>query len=246
MRVCGGGFAGAGVCGGCFGCGCGWVGAGVGVCVCVGDCGLKGLRVRVGGVGVRPGRSGSGVCHGQRVTSASQNTHTHTHAHMPPRITCARTQVLNPATGAVIATLPRMRADETRAAIAAAHSVLPQWRATPARERAAILRRWEVWSVGGGGGGSGKVGEVGRENGEMWALVAFAWREARDTAAPRATTPLRLCVCLYLCLRVSYLSFVNVCRWHDLILQHQSDIAALMTAECGKPTAEALAEIAGG
>ncbi|KAG2452440.1 hypothetical protein HYH02_002683 [Chlamydomonas schloesseri] len=84
-------------------------------------------------------------------------------------------EVKNPATGAVIATLPRMRADETRAAIAAAHAVLPQWRATPARDRAAILR-----------------------------------------------------------------------KWHDLILAHKADIAALMTAECGKPTAEALAEIAGG
>ncbi|GLC70797.1 hypothetical protein PLESTF_001034200 [Pleodorina starrii] len=84
-------------------------------------------------------------------------------------------EVRNPATGAVIATLPRMRADETRAAIAAAHAVLPQWRNLPARERAAILR-----------------------------------------------------------------------KWHDLIQEHKADIAALMTLECGKPTAEALAEIASG
>ncbi|KXZ55521.1 hypothetical protein GPECTOR_2g1070 [Gonium pectorale] len=84
-------------------------------------------------------------------------------------------EVHNPATGAVLATMPRMRADETRAAIAAAHAVLPQWRHKPAKERAAILR-----------------------------------------------------------------------KWHDLILQHQHDIATIMTLECGKPTAEALGEIASG
>ncbi|KAG2501752.1 hypothetical protein HYH03_000252 [Edaphochlamys debaryana] len=84
-------------------------------------------------------------------------------------------EVRNPATGAVIASMPRMRADETRAAIAAAHSVFPQWRDRPARERAAILR-----------------------------------------------------------------------RWHDLIQEHKGDIATLMTLECGKPTAEALGEIASG
>ncbi len=56
---------------------------------------------------------------------------------------CSNTilQVRNPATGSLLATMPRMRADETRAAIAAAHAVLPQWRHMPARERAAILRR---------------------------------------------------------------------------------------------------------
>ncbi|GLI68110.1 hypothetical protein VaNZ11_012437 [Volvox africanus] len=84
-------------------------------------------------------------------------------------------EVRNPATGAVIATMPRMRADETRAAIAAAHAVLPQWRLRPAKERAAVLR-----------------------------------------------------------------------RWHDLIQEHKADIAAIMTLECGKPTAEALGEIASG
>ncbi|EFJ45913.1 hypothetical protein VOLCADRAFT_93805 [Volvox carteri f. nagariensis] len=84
-------------------------------------------------------------------------------------------EVRNPATGAVIATMPRMRADETRAAIAAAHAVWPQWRSKTARERAAVLR-----------------------------------------------------------------------KWHDLILERKYDIAAIMTLECGKPTGEALAEIASG
>jgi acyl-CoA reductase-like NAD-dependent aldehyde dehydrogenase len=35
-------------------------------------------------------------------------------------------QVKNPATGQVLAKMPLMRADETRAAVAAAHSVFPQ------------------------------------------------------------------------------------------------------------------------
>ncbi len=35
-------------------------------------------------------------------------------------------------------------------------------------------------------------------------------------------------------------------RWHDLILQHQHDIATIMTLECGKPLPEAMAEIASG
>ncbi|MEW5304155.1 MAG: hypothetical protein WDW36_006786 [Sanguina aurantia] len=83
--------------------------------------------------------------------------------------------VLNPANGKTLATMPLMRADETRAAIAAAHSVFPQWRAKTAKERCVVLR-----------------------------------------------------------------------RWHDLIVQHSEDIAVIMTMECGKPLAEARAEVAGG
>ncbi|NTB94956.1 NAD-dependent succinate-semialdehyde dehydrogenase [Agrobacterium tumefaciens] len=50
--------------------------------------------------------------------------------------------VLNPATGEVIASLPDMGAADTRAAIDAAHSAQPAWAARPAKERAAILRKW--------------------------------------------------------------------------------------------------------
>src|SRR5918995_785186 len=49
--------------------------------------------------------------------------------------------VLNPATGETIADVPRMGADETRRAIAAAERALPEWRTRPAKERARILRR---------------------------------------------------------------------------------------------------------
>jgi succinate-semialdehyde dehydrogenase/glutarate-semialdehyde dehydrogenase len=50
--------------------------------------------------------------------------------------------VVNPATGDVLARVPRMGAAETRRAIEAAQEALPAWRARTAKERAAILRRW--------------------------------------------------------------------------------------------------------
>jgi succinate-semialdehyde dehydrogenase/glutarate-semialdehyde dehydrogenase len=49
--------------------------------------------------------------------------------------------VTNPATGAVLAALPDMGADETRRAIEAANAAWPAWRAKTAKERAAILRK---------------------------------------------------------------------------------------------------------
>src|SRR4029077_16676001 len=48
--------------------------------------------------------------------------------------------VHDPATGEVLAEVPRMGASETRRAIEAAAAALPAWRARPARERAAFLR----------------------------------------------------------------------------------------------------------
>jgi succinate-semialdehyde dehydrogenase / glutarate-semialdehyde dehydrogenase len=50
--------------------------------------------------------------------------------------------VLDPATGQELARVPRMGADETRRAIDAARDAYPGWRATLAKERARILRRW--------------------------------------------------------------------------------------------------------
>lgn len=50
--------------------------------------------------------------------------------------------VTNPATGAVIGTVPAMGADETRRAIVAANAAWPAWRARTAKERSMILRRW--------------------------------------------------------------------------------------------------------
>ncbi|HEX5028246.1 MAG TPA: NAD-dependent succinate-semialdehyde dehydrogenase [Gaiellaceae bacterium] len=49
--------------------------------------------------------------------------------------------VVNPATGETIAEVPRMGADETRRALAAAGRALPAWRALTAKNRARILRR---------------------------------------------------------------------------------------------------------
>jgi succinate-semialdehyde dehydrogenase/glutarate-semialdehyde dehydrogenase len=50
--------------------------------------------------------------------------------------------VVNPATGEVIATVPRMGAAETRRAIDSANAAWPAWRASTAKQRAVILRKW--------------------------------------------------------------------------------------------------------
>jgi len=80
--------------------------------------------------------------------------------------------VTNPASGAVLGTVPKMGAVETRRAIEAANRALPGWRALTAKKRANLLR-----------------------------------------------------------------------RWFELVLEHQDDLARLMTLEQGKPLAEARGEI---
>ncbi|MFN8926185.1 MAG: NAD-dependent succinate-semialdehyde dehydrogenase [Rhodospirillales bacterium] len=81
--------------------------------------------------------------------------------------------IFNPANGVALGSVPDMGAAETRRAIEAAAAAWPAWRAKTAKERAAILR-----------------------------------------------------------------------RWNDLMLAHQDDLARIMTAEQGKPLAEARGEIA--
>jgi succinate-semialdehyde dehydrogenase/glutarate-semialdehyde dehydrogenase len=54
----------------------------------------------------------------------------------------ATMQVMNPATGAPVGTVPKMGAVETRRAIESAAKAMPAWRSRTAKERAAILRRW--------------------------------------------------------------------------------------------------------
>ncbi|MGE0776343.1 MAG: NAD-dependent succinate-semialdehyde dehydrogenase [Sphingomonadaceae bacterium] len=50
--------------------------------------------------------------------------------------------VTDPADGALITTVPKMGAAETRRAIEAAQTAMPAWAAMTGKERAAILRRW--------------------------------------------------------------------------------------------------------
>jgi succinate-semialdehyde dehydrogenase/glutarate-semialdehyde dehydrogenase len=83
--------------------------------------------------------------------------------------------VENPATGEILAHVPKMGAAETERAIKAADVAFKSWRKKTAKERAAVLR-----------------------------------------------------------------------RWYDLMLQHAEDLAQLMTAEQGKPLAEARGEAAYG
>ena len=82
-------------------------------------------------------------------------------------------KVTNPATGAVLGTIPDMGAAETHRAIDAAARAFPAWAAKTAKERSVILR-----------------------------------------------------------------------RWFELLMANQDDLAVLMTAEQGKPLAEAKVEIA--
>jgi len=81
--------------------------------------------------------------------------------------------VTNPANGAVIGTIPKMGAAETRRAIAAAEAAQKEWKLLTGKERAAILR-----------------------------------------------------------------------KWFELMMEHQEDLAVLMTTEQGKPIAESRGEIA--
>ena len=81
--------------------------------------------------------------------------------------------VSNPATGAIIGTVPKLDVTEIRAAIEAANIAYPAWRSRTASERSALLR-----------------------------------------------------------------------RWFELIIEHQEDLAVLLTAEQGKPLAESRGEIA--
>lgn len=53
-----------------------------------------------------------------------------------------RINVINPATGESLGSVPRMGAAETRRALEAAEQALPAWRALTAKERAARLQAW--------------------------------------------------------------------------------------------------------
>ena len=57
-------------------------------------------------------------------------------------LTAPRLEVTNPATGAVITSVPDSGAAEARAALDAAHAAFPTWRKVPAKQRAAIIKRW--------------------------------------------------------------------------------------------------------
>ncbi len=54
----------------------------------------------------------------------------------------AKIIVTNPATGKKIGSVPSISTEECRAAVDAANAALPAWRATDAKTRAGILRRW--------------------------------------------------------------------------------------------------------
>lgn len=51
-------------------------------------------------------------------------------------------EILNPATGELLAKVPSMQGADTEQAIAAANAALPAWRQRTAKDRSQILRRW--------------------------------------------------------------------------------------------------------
>ncbi len=59
----------------------------------------------------------------------------------------SRFDVTDPATGATLASVPRLGAAETETAIAAANAAWPAWRAKTAKERAAILMKWHALMI---------------------------------------------------------------------------------------------------
>ena len=59
----------------------------------------------------------------------------------------SRFDVTEPATGATLASVPRLGAAETEVAIAAANAAWPAWRAKTAKERAAILMKWHALMI---------------------------------------------------------------------------------------------------
>lgn len=83
--------------------------------------------------------------------------------------------VVNPATGESISSVPDLGRNETRNAIEAANRALPGWRGKTSKERSVVLR-----------------------------------------------------------------------RWNDLIISNMDELAKIVTAECGKPLAEAVGEVAYG
>ncbi|HZX28319.1 MAG TPA: NAD-dependent succinate-semialdehyde dehydrogenase [Telluria sp.] len=58
-----------------------------------------------------------------------------------------RYDVTDPATGAVVASVPDSCAEDARRAAAAAHKAFEGWRTLPARDRARILKRWHALIV---------------------------------------------------------------------------------------------------
>ncbi len=80
----------------------------------------------------RPMRCPSSGCQQRRTTLISSRARSWV---------CACMQVVNPATGEVIAKAPLMKGAETRAAIAAAETAFPTWSRQVAKERCKVMRR---------------------------------------------------------------------------------------------------------
>ena len=146
------------------------------------------------------------------------------HCCSPPQTLPTPWQVLNPATGKAIATVPRCGANETRAAIAEAATQFETWGRRPGKERAAILKRCAPLL------GRPVCCVASSSASQSLPFGVFCCRTA-FTAATRTTPP--------------HLTALH-CRWYQEVLGAREDITRLMTLESGKPLAESRSEFDNG
>ena len=84
-----------------------------------------------------------GECYGLRASDAGLlRTEAYINGEWVSADDGARLDVLNPATGEVIASVAKVGAVETRRAIDAAEAAMAEWREVPAKVRAGHLRNW--------------------------------------------------------------------------------------------------------
>ncbi len=192
--------------------------------------------------------------------------------------------VTNPANGDKLGSVPKMGADETRAAIDAANRALPAWRALTAKERANILRNWfnllmehqddlaRLMTLEQGKPLAEAKGEISYAASFIEWFAEEGKRIYGDTipghqadkrlivikqpiGVTAAITPWNFPAAMITrkagpalaagCTMVlKPASQTNILRnWFNLMMEHQDDLARLMTLEQGKPLAEAKGEI---
>ena len=130
----------------------------------------------------------------------------------------------------------------------------PAWAALTAKERGAALRRWGAEGLAGMGGQlgwrqrEGLRGVKGAQNSAVRRRVGSrrAWHAPRAAAAAAALRIRPHLPPANARALENANAHARTRRWHQLASDAAEDVAAIMTAECGKPLAEARAEIAGG
>ena len=163
-------------------------------------------------------------------------------------------QVVNPATGEVIAEAPLMKGAETRAAIAAAETAFPTWSRQVAKERCKVMRRRAASTLHASrclalrfarAGTSSRVQERCYSMAQRWApprgLVDAPVVNKWPCGDARASASLDLGSKGAVTRGAPLLR-----RWYDEVVAHQDDICTIMTMESGKPFSESRSEFQSG